>query len=49
MNFNFNNEKINKSREDNFEEFNATICNDDNFKLSQRNLIMIYIFLYILT
>jgi hypothetical protein len=47
MNFNFNNEKIKKSREDNFEEFNATICNDDNFKLSQRNLIMIYIFLYI--
>ena len=28
------------------ESFNTTICNKEHFKLSQRNLIMIYIFLY---
>ena len=43
---NFNNEITKKSREINFEEFNKTICNDEHFKLSQKNLIMMYIFLY---
>ena len=47
MNLNSHKEKfIQSSRELNFEEFNKTVCNDDNFKLSQRNLIMMYIFLY---
>jgi hypothetical protein len=43
---NFNNEITKKSREINFQEFNKTICNDEDFKVSQRNLIMMYIFLY---
>jgi hypothetical protein len=46
MSLNFNNEITKKSREINFEEFNKTICNDEHFKVSQRNLIMMYIFLY---
>ena len=50
MNLNSNNEKFNEitktSKELNFEAFNTTICNDEHLKLSQRNLIMIYIFLY---
>ena len=35
-----------KSWEINFEEFNKTICNDEHLKLSHRNLIEIYRFLY---
>ena len=47
MNLNSNNEKfIQTSKDDNFKAYNATICNDEHFKSSQRNLIMIYIFLY---
>ena len=39
------NETTTNSTELNFEAFNSTICNDEHFKLSQRNLIMIYLFL----
>ena len=43
MNLNSNNEKIiQSSKDDNFKAYNATICNDEHFKSSQRNLIMIY-------
>ena len=42
-----NNEKlIQTSKEVNFEEFNKTICHDEHFILSQRNLIMMYSYLY---
>ena len=44
MNLNSNNEKfIQTSKDDNFKAYNATICNDEHFKSSQKNLIMIYI------
>ena len=47
MNLNYNNEKMLKtSKEENFKTYNETICNDEHFKLSQRNLIMMYIYLY---
>ena len=47
MNLNSHKENfIQSSRETNFETANKKICNDDNFKLSQRNLIMMYLFLY---
>ena len=42
-----NNENLLKtSKKDNFKEYNETICNDEHFKLSQRNLIMMYSYLY---
>ena len=42
MNLNSNNEKIiQSSKDDNFKAYNATICNDEHFKSSQKNLIMI--------
>ena len=47
MNLNYNNEKMLKTtKEENFKTYNETICNDEHFKLSQRNLIMMYIYLY---
>jgi hypothetical protein len=47
MNLNYNNEKMLKTTKDeNFKTYNETICNDEHFKLSQRNLIMMYIYLY---
>ena len=46
MSLNPDNEITKKSWEINFEEFNKTICNDEHLKLSHRNLIEIYRFLY---
>ena len=33
----------------NFDIYNKLICDDTDFKLSQRNLIMMYSYLYIIT
>ena len=41
-----NTKLIQTSKEVNFEEFNKTICHDEHFILSQRNLIMMYSYLY---
>jgi predicted nucleic acid-binding Zn-ribbon protein len=47
MSLKSNNEKLlQTSKEVNFEEFNKTICDEEHFRLSQRNLIMMYSYLY---
>ena len=47
MNLNSNNETKKISREINIETANKKICNEDNFKLSQKNLITMYSYLYL--